>query len=134
MWEILYGKTISYNQKLDMSNLGLLLCYRDLRPAVNKEAPQCYVNLMRKCWDKNSEKRSSAKELCEIFEKWQNDEGILLELNESNSLLENIEDSYYENMFNDGSKFINTLEITEKLSEMILVSKGIGFTDVPDDF
>ncbi|RIB16492.1 kinase-like domain-containing protein [Gigaspora rosea] len=133
MWEILYGKTISYNQKLDMSKLGLLICYRDLRPAVNKEAPQCYVNLMRKCWDKNSEKRSSAKDLCEIFEKWQNDESVLLELNESKSLLENIEDSYYENMFNGGSKFINTREITEKLSEMILVSKGIELTDIPDD-
>ncbi|RIB08255.1 hypothetical protein C2G38_2111565, partial [Gigaspora rosea] len=97
MWEILYGKTISYYQKLDMSKLGLLIYYCNLRPAVNKEAPQCYVNLMRKCWDKNSEKRSSAKDLCEIFEKWQNDESVLLELNESKSLLENIEDSYYEN-------------------------------------
>ncbi|RIB27585.1 kinase-like domain-containing protein [Gigaspora rosea] len=133
MWEILYGKTISYNQKLDMSKLCFLMCYRDLRPAVNKEAPQCYVNLMRKCWDKNSEKRSSAKDLCEIFEKWQNDESVLLELNESKSLLENIEDSYYENMVKGGSKFINTREITEKLSEMIFVSKGIGLTDVPDD-
>ncbi|RIB02035.1 hypothetical protein C2G38_2126225, partial [Gigaspora rosea] len=113
MWEILYGKTISYNQKLDMSKLGFLICYRDLRPAVNKEAPQCYVNLMRKCWDKNPEKRSSAKDLCEIFEKWQNDENVLLELNESKSLLENIGDSYYENMFKGGSKFINTREITE---------------------
>ncbi|RIB29341.1 hypothetical protein C2G38_1995688 [Gigaspora rosea] len=52
MWEILYGKTISYNQKLDMSKLCFLIYYSDLRPAVNKEAPQCYVNLMRKCWDK----------------------------------------------------------------------------------
>ncbi|RIB12892.1 hypothetical protein C2G38_2099784 [Gigaspora rosea] len=105
MWEILYGKTISYNQKLDMSKLGFLICYRDLRPAVNKEAPQFYVNLMRKCWDKNPEKRSSAKDLY----------------------------SYYENMFKDGSKFISTREITEKLSEMILVSKGIDSTEVPDD-
>ncbi|RIB30616.1 hypothetical protein C2G38_2053109, partial [Gigaspora rosea] len=99
-----------------MSELCLLICCCDLRPDVNKEAPQCYVNLMRKCWDKNSEKRSSAKDLCEIFEKWQNDESVLLELNESKSLLVNIEDSYYENMFKGGSKFINTREITEKLS------------------
>ncbi|RIB09339.1 hypothetical protein C2G38_2108867, partial [Gigaspora rosea] len=133
MWEILYGKTISYNQELDMSKLGFVICYRDLRPAVNEKAPQCYVNLMRKCWDKNSEKRSSAKDLCENFEKWQNDESILLELNESKSLLENIEDSYYENMFKGGSKFINTCEITEKLSEMTLGSNKIEFPDVLDD-
>ncbi|RIB13551.1 hypothetical protein C2G38_2197524 [Gigaspora rosea] len=67
-------------------------------PAVNKEAPQCYVNLMRKCWDKNLEKRSSAK-----------------------------------NLLKNGKKFINTCEITEKLSEMILVSKGIDSTEVSDD-
>ncbi|RIB21455.1 kinase-like domain-containing protein [Gigaspora rosea] len=129
MWEILYGKVVSYNQKLDMSQLCFLMCFHDLRPAVNNEAPQCYVNLMRKCWDKNSEKRSSAKDLCEIFEKWQNDETILLELNEPNSILENIQASYYENMFKGGSKFINTRKITEKFSEVALLSKGIELSD-----
>ncbi|RIB24004.1 hypothetical protein C2G38_2169755 [Gigaspora rosea] len=57
MWKILYGKAVSYNQKLDISKLGFLLCYHDLKPAVNKEAPQCHINLMRKCCDKNSEER-----------------------------------------------------------------------------
>ncbi|RIB20672.1 kinase-like domain-containing protein [Gigaspora rosea] len=132
MWEILYGNAVSYNQKLDMSQLCFLICYRNLRPAVNNEAPQCYVNLMKKCWDKNSDKRSSAKDLCEIFDKWQNDESVLFELNESKSIIENIEDSYYENMFNGGSKFINTREITESFSEKALVSTGIEFS-IPDD-
>ncbi|RIB27179.1 hypothetical protein C2G38_2062756, partial [Gigaspora rosea] len=71
-WEILYGKAISYNQKLAISQIYFLTCYHDLRPAINEEAPQCYVNLIKNCWDKNSEKRPSAKDLCEIFEKWQN--------------------------------------------------------------
>ncbi|RIB07873.1 hypothetical protein C2G38_2213174 [Gigaspora rosea] len=79
---------------------------------------------------KELRKRSSAKDLCENFEKWQSDER---ELNESKSLLEIIKKSYYENMFKDGSNFINTRKITEKLSEMILVSKGIDSTEVPDD-
>ncbi|RIB15325.1 hypothetical protein C2G38_2192636 [Gigaspora rosea] len=48
--------------------------------------------------DKNSEKGSSTKDLCENFEKWQSDESILLELNESKSFLEIIKKSYYENM------------------------------------
>ncbi|RIB26329.1 kinase-like domain-containing protein [Gigaspora rosea] len=133
MWEILYGKAVSYNQEFSMSQLCFLMCYRDLRPAVNNGAPQCYVNLMKKCWDKNSEKRSSAKDLCEIFDKWQNDESVLFELNESKSILENIEDSYYENMFNGGIKFINTREITEKFSEITLLSKEIELIDIPDD-
>ncbi|CAG8650718.1 12479_t:CDS:1, partial [Cetraspora pellucida] len=58
--------------------------------------------------------------LCEIFEKWQSNESILLELNDSKTVLENIEESYYENMFKGGSKLINTQEITEKLAKMTL--------------
>ncbi|RIB14874.1 hypothetical protein C2G38_1617580 [Gigaspora rosea] len=61
MWKILYGKAVSYDQKLAMSQICLLICCHDLKPAVNKDAPQCYVNLMRKCWDKNSEERLSGK-------------------------------------------------------------------------
>ncbi|CAG8716205.1 10273_t:CDS:1, partial [Ambispora leptoticha] len=133
MWEILYGKSVSYNQKLAMPQFCFSVCCYDLRPVVNKEAPQCYVKLMRKCWDKYPEKRPSAEDLCEIFEKWQSDESVLLELDKSKTVLENIEDSYYENMFKGGSKFINTCEITEKLSEMTLLSKKIEFLDVPDD-
>ncbi|CAG8775168.1 843_t:CDS:2, partial [Cetraspora pellucida] len=68
--------------------------------------PQCYVNLMRKYWDKYPEKHSSAKELCENFKEWQSNES--------------------------GSKLINTREITEKLSEMTLLSKQNDLLDVPD--
>ena len=56
----------------------------------------------------------------------------MLELNESDSILENIQDSYYKNLFKCGSKLINTREITEKFSEMALVSKGIELS-IPDD-
>ncbi|RIB24575.1 hypothetical protein C2G38_2168232 [Gigaspora rosea] len=54
-------KSCIVQSKLAMQQLCLLMYYRDLRSAVNNEAPQCYVNLMRKCWDKNSEKRLSSK-------------------------------------------------------------------------
>ncbi|CAG8797196.1 7475_t:CDS:1, partial [Cetraspora pellucida] len=115
-----------------MPQLCFSVCCHDLRPVVNEEAPQCYVNLMRKCWDKYPEKRPSAKDLCEIFAKWQSNENILLELNESKTVLENIEKSYYENKFKGGSKLINTREITEKLFEITLLSKEIDLLDVPD--
>ncbi|CAG8804707.1 10371_t:CDS:1, partial [Dentiscutata erythropus] len=42
-------------------------------------------------------------------------------------ILENIEESYYENIFKGGRKFINTREITEKLSEMTSVGKKLNF-------
>ncbi|CAG8681734.1 23253_t:CDS:2 [Cetraspora pellucida] len=79
-----------------MSQLYFSVCCHDLRPVVNEEA----------------------------HNKCQSNESILLELNESKTVLENIEESYYEKMFKGGSKLINTREITEKLSEI----------DIPDDF
>ncbi|CAG8734435.1 9562_t:CDS:1, partial [Cetraspora pellucida] len=65
-----------------------------LRPPVDNEANSCYVKLMRECWDKEPKNRPSAKKLCEIFKKWQDDENILLELNKSKIKLESIEKSY----------------------------------------
>ncbi|RIB24110.1 hypothetical protein C2G38_2169457 [Gigaspora rosea] len=38
------------------------MCNRDLTPAVNEGPPQCYVNLMKICWDEDPEKCSSAKD------------------------------------------------------------------------
>ncbi|RIB11812.1 kinase-like domain-containing protein [Gigaspora rosea] len=95
MWEILYGTTVTYysDNKLSMMDLQLQICYNDLRPPIHKEAPQCYTNLMKECWDKNSEKRPSAGKLYKIFVEWQNNE-IILDLNESKTLSENIENSY----------------------------------------
>ncbi|RIB26445.1 kinase-like domain-containing protein [Gigaspora rosea] len=88
MWEILYGKAVSYDQKLAMSQLCFLICYHDLKPAVNKDAPQSYVNLMRNVGIKIPRN---------VYR--QNNEKVLLELNESDSILENIQDSYYKNLF-----------------------------------
>ncbi|CAG8756858.1 11724_t:CDS:1, partial [Cetraspora pellucida] len=50
------------------------------------------------------ENRPSAEILCEAFKKWQDDENILLELNESEINLENIE-KLDEIIFSEGSKF-----------------------------
>ncbi|CAG8726817.1 5056_t:CDS:1, partial [Cetraspora pellucida] len=45
-----------------------------------EDTETCYVNLMKQCWDEESERRPSADEVVEAFTKWQNDEQILLEL------------------------------------------------------
>ncbi|CAG8775587.1 5194_t:CDS:1, partial [Cetraspora pellucida] len=34
-------------------------------------APQCYVELMEQCWDKEPKNRPKAEELCEIISRWQ---------------------------------------------------------------
>ena len=33
-------------------------------------SPQCYVNLMKRCWDENSSKRPNASEIKDIIKNW----------------------------------------------------------------
>ncbi|RIB12257.1 kinase-like domain-containing protein [Gigaspora rosea] len=90
LWEILYGKTVSFNDALKQQ-LMTDICLNDLRPTIIEDSPQCYISLMKKCWDKKPMNRPSAIEICEIFTQWQSDENILLELRKSNEVLKNIE-------------------------------------------
>ncbi|RIB25716.1 kinase-like domain-containing protein [Gigaspora rosea] len=110
MWEILYGRSVSYNQKLTKLQLQFQIC-DGLRPFNNKKAPRSYVNLMKECWNKETEKRPSVKKLCEVLKKWQEDEDILLEFNESETTLDIVEESYMD-IFSGGSKFIPYTEYT----------------------
>ncbi|RIB04229.1 kinase-like domain-containing protein [Gigaspora rosea] len=102
MWEVLYAKPVM--NYCESNNVLKIL--DGLRPPINNEASQCYVNLMERCWDKNPEKRPSAKELCEDFKKWHDDDQILKELNESKLILpEHIRN--FDINANNGSKLIN---------------------------
>jgi len=89
MWEILYGIPVSYNQEFGQ-RLQIEICSNDLRPTIIGNKPQCYINLMKKCWKKDPVCRPSATNICEILTVWINDENILLELTESDKLLKNI--------------------------------------------
>ncbi|RIB19062.1 kinase-like domain-containing protein [Gigaspora rosea] len=90
MWEILYGKSVFYNQNFG-PQLQLEICNNNLRPIIIKNTPQCYINLMEKCWDKDPEKRPSAANICEIFTEWQINVKILLDLSESEEILKDVE-------------------------------------------
>ncbi|RIB27359.1 kinase-like domain-containing protein [Gigaspora rosea] len=107
LWEILYGNSISYNQAFG-TELQIKICHNKLRPTIIKDSPQCYIDLMQQCWDRDPTKRPSAKKLCETFIKWKNDDNILLELTKSDILMDfnktNIQ-IYPDNVYK--SKFIN---------------------------
>ncbi|RIB16774.1 hypothetical protein C2G38_2089969 [Gigaspora rosea] len=51
MWEILYGKSVSCNQEFG-TQLQIKICRENLRPIIIENTPQCYINLMKKCWEK----------------------------------------------------------------------------------
>ncbi|RIB02363.1 hypothetical protein C2G38_2125403 [Gigaspora rosea] len=65
------------------------ILYENLRPKIIEDTPQCYINLMKKCWERDSIKRPSAQKIIEILTEWQNDKNILLELTKSEELLKN---------------------------------------------
>src|SRR5436190_12545191 len=49
--------------------LAIDIC-KGIRPAEisEPEAPKCYVDLMKRCWDSNPDKRPKATEICELID------------------------------------------------------------------
>ena len=68
MWEFTSGVTPFHDRAHDLQ-LCLSIC-RGERPENLENTPQCYVDLMEKCWDKDPLKRPSALEVLNIIEKW----------------------------------------------------------------
>ncbi|RIB13275.1 kinase-like domain-containing protein [Gigaspora rosea] len=89
MWEILYGKLVYCDREFD-NQLQIEICRKNLRPTIIKNTPQCYINLMKECWEKCPEDRPTAEEIYNIFTKWKDDEKILLELSESEQVLKDV--------------------------------------------
>ncbi|RIB27171.1 hypothetical protein C2G38_2062738 [Gigaspora rosea] len=76
MWEILYGISVPYNQEFG-KRIQIEICSNDLRPTIFGNKTQCYIILMKKCWEKDPVYRPSATNICEILTEWINDENIL---------------------------------------------------------
>ncbi|RIB27174.1 hypothetical protein C2G38_2062742 [Gigaspora rosea] len=133
MWEILYGKSVSYNQEFGQ-RLQIEICCNDLRPTIIENKPQCYINLMKKCWEKDPVCRPSATKIREILTEWVNDENILLELTESDELLINVKSTHAQTYPDDlyRSKFISyTTSFTSfyqasELNELNINEKNIN--------
>src|SRR5581483_9121299 len=68
MWEFTSGVT-PFNDKAHDLQLSLSIC-RNERPEIIENTPQCYVNLMKMCWDRDPLKRPSASEVRNIIRKW----------------------------------------------------------------
>ncbi|CAB4430788.1 unnamed protein product [Rhizophagus irregularis] len=68
MWEFTSGIPPFNNRAHDIQ-LSLSICGGE-RPEIIGNTPQCYVDLMKKCWDEDPLKRPSSKEVLEIILKW----------------------------------------------------------------
>ncbi|POG67529.1 kinase-like domain-containing protein, partial [Rhizophagus irregularis DAOM 181602=DAOM 197198] len=68
MWELTSGVPPFNNRAHDIQ-LSLSICKGE-RPEIIENTPQCYVDLMKKCWNEDSSERPSSKEVLSIIEKW----------------------------------------------------------------
>ncbi|RGB37317.1 kinase-like domain-containing protein [Rhizophagus diaphanus] len=68
MWELTSGVPPFNNRAHDIQ-LSLSICKGE-RPEIIENTPQCYVDLMKKCWDEDPLKRPSSKELLDIIREW----------------------------------------------------------------
>ncbi len=68
MWEFTTGckpfANIEHDHKLIYDVIG------GKRPEITMDTPECYANLMKKCWDSDPLKRPSIKEIREIVGRW----------------------------------------------------------------
>ena len=68
MWEFTSGVT-PFNNREHNYQLALCICQGE-RPEIIENTPQCYVDLMKKCWNNDPSKRPSAKEVLNIIKEW----------------------------------------------------------------
>ncbi|CAB4405777.1 unnamed protein product [Rhizophagus irregularis] len=68
MWEFTSGIPPFNNRAHDIQ-LSLSICKGE-RPEIIENTPQCYIDLMKKCWDEDPLKRPSSKKVSEIIKEW----------------------------------------------------------------
>ena len=68
MWEMTSGVPAYHNIPHDL-DLSLNIC-RGMRPEIIDGTMPEYVELMKRCWDNDPEKRPTANELKNIFDEW----------------------------------------------------------------
>ncbi|EXX63007.1 kinase-like domain-containing protein [Rhizophagus irregularis DAOM 181602=DAOM 197198] len=68
MWEFTSGIP-PFNDKAHNLQLALNICKGE-RPEIIKNTPQCYINLMEKCWNEDPLKRPSASTILNIIKNW----------------------------------------------------------------
>jgi chromosome segregation ATPase len=68
MWEFTSGVS-PFNDRAHDLQLALSIC-KGKRPEIIENTPQCYINLMKKCWDEDPSKRPTALEILNIIRKW----------------------------------------------------------------
>src|SRR3989337_338164 len=68
MWEFTSGIS-PFNDRAHDFQLAISICKGE-RPEIVENTPQCYTNLMKRCWNKDSLKRPNASEIQNVIDDW----------------------------------------------------------------
>jgi serine/threonine protein kinase len=68
MWEFTSGIP-PFNDRVHDLQLSLSICKGE-RPEIIENTPQCYVDLMKKCWNEDPFKRPSSEEVFNVINNW----------------------------------------------------------------
>ncbi|PKY26123.1 hypothetical protein RhiirB3_528365 [Rhizophagus irregularis] len=68
MWEFTSGIP-PFNDRVHDLQLSLNICKGE-RPEIIENTPQCYVDLMKKCWNEDPLKRPSSSKVKKVIENW----------------------------------------------------------------
>ncbi len=128
MWEFISGIP-PYNNRAYNLQLGLSIC-NGKRPKIIENTPQCYIDLMKKCWDENPLKRPNASEIRNIISYWMKNicDKSISERSEDN--IKNIKEFYeadkaLQNNISTTSAIINN---TRSHSQAYVTSRLFDFT------
>ena len=131
MWEFTSGIS-PFNDKAHNLHLALNICKEDKRPEIVKNTPQCYVDLMKKCWDKDPLKRPDVSEIEDIINNWisiiihdknvkEKSRNIIIEFYKADKFLKQ-KQTDTSNIINTHSQAYHTsrlLDFTKKLNEIL---------------
>jgi serine/threonine protein kinase len=127
MWELTSGVPPFNNRAHDLQ-LALSICEGE-RPKIIKNTPQCYINLMERCWNEDPSERLTASEVLNIIREWiypkrnetKNDIVKFLEASIRNEITTGLhpQAQYTSRLLNFTSKQLNVILKTECLDCVI---------------
>ncbi|GBB88914.1 hypothetical protein RclHR1_31650001 [Rhizophagus clarus] len=112
IWEFTSGIP-PFNDRAHDLQLVLSICKGE-RPEIIENTPQCYVNLMKKCWNENPLKRPSVSVVKDIIAGW-----IFCDYESNNETSDN-ETSDNETSDNETSKVFGDYKISKELKSNVM--------------
>ena len=84
MWELTTGERPFQRRAHDVQ-LALDIC-SGLRPEITADTPECYKEIMMRCWDEDPDRRPTASEVTSIFFGWHFEKKNFQEFNNAETL------------------------------------------------